>query len=197
MKKAKDSLDKTDLTEKNKIFCREYILDWNGSRAYKMAYPDVTDGSARARAVELLTNINIQEFIEAIQIDLEKTAGISRLKIINEHIKLAFSSIAHLHNTWIKRKEFEELTEDQKSCIAEIDTKIKTEWEYDSETEKREPIRVEYIKVKLYDKQKALDSISKMLGYDAANKFDITSDGKSINAIKLIRGNERTDNKPQ
>lgn len=201
MKKIKDSLDETKLTEKNKIFCREYILDWNGSRAYKVAYHGITDGSARARAVELLTNINIQSYIESIQIELEKIAGISRLRIINEHIKLAFSSIAHLHDTWIERKEFELLTDEQKACIAEIDTKTqkKIEWEWDNEEGKKKPVpyEVEYIKVKLYDKQKALDSISRMLGYDAATKLDLTSKGESINAIKLIRGNEGTDNKPQ
>jgi phage terminase small subunit len=185
MKKVKDPLDETDLTEKNKVFCREYILDWNGSRAYKVAYPDVTDGSARARAVDLLTNINIQKYIESIQKELEKVAGISRLKVINEHIKLAFSSIANLHDTWIKRREFESLTEDQKSCIAEIDTKIKTEYEYNPETDEREPIRVEYVRVKLYDKQKALDSISRMLGYDAANKLDLTSKGEKITDVKV------------
>lgn len=86
---------------------------------------------------------------------------------------MAFSSIAHLHNTWIKRKDFETLTEDQKACIAEIDTKVKTEWEYDTDTKEREPISVEYVRIKLYDKQKALDAISKMLGYDAASEINV------------------------
>lgn len=162
------------LTEKQKKFCREYIYDWNATRSYKIAYPSVkSEEVARASASRMLTNVNVQSYITDIQKDLEKLSGISRQKVLNEHMKLAFSSIAHLHNTWIERKAFEELTDDQRSCIAEIDTKIKTEYEYNAETEKKEPISVEYVRIKLYDKQKALDSITKMLGYDAPAKMDI------------------------
>jgi phage terminase small subunit len=182
---AEDLLKESDITEKNKVFCREYILDWNGSRAYKVAYPNVTDGSARTLAGELLTKVDIQEYIKTIQRDLEKTAGISRLMVINEHMKLAFNSIAGLHNTWIERKEFENLTDEQKSCIAEIDTKIKreVEWIWNEETEKKEPVKydIEYVRIKLYDKQKALDSISKMLGYDAATKSEIIGLPQTMN----------------
>lgn len=190
-KEAEQLLEGSTLTEANKVFCREYIFDWNGSRAYKVAYPGVTDGSARALASDLLTKVNIQDYIELVQKDLEQLAGISRWKVLNEHQKLAFSSIAHLHNTWIERKEFELLTPEQKDCIAEIDTKIRTEWEYDPGVESKIPIRVEYVKIKLYDKQKALDSISKMLGYDAPIKQSLTDpDGNPLIqslVIKVIR----------
>ncbi len=164
----------SELTEKQKKFCREYIYDWNATRSYLAAYPDVRkDETARAAASRLLTNVNVRAYIEEIQKNLEQMAGISRMKVLQEHMKLAFSSIAHLHDTWIKRKEFEELSDDQKACIAEIDTKIKTEWEYDPDTKEKGPISVEYVRIKLFDKQKALDAITKMLGYDAATKIDI------------------------
>ncbi|HBE42012.1 MAG TPA: terminase small subunit [Bacteroidales bacterium] len=174
---AEELLDESGLTERNKVFCREYIYDWNGSRSYKVAYPDITDETARVNASRLLTDANIKAYIELIQKDLEKLAGISRLKVINEHLKIAYSSIAHLHNTWIERKEFESLTSDQKDCIEEISTKIarKVQWEFNADTEKKEPIdyEVEYVKVKLYDKQKSLEAINKMLGYDAPSKIDL------------------------
>lgn len=172
------------LTEKQKIFCREYIIDWNGTRSYQVAYPDVNKTeSARAAASRLLTNVNISEYIELIQQELEKNAGISRLKVLLEHKKIAFSSIAHLHNTWINRKEFEDLTDDQKACIEIIDTKIHT---IENENNKN-PIKTEHIKIKLYDKQKALDSITKMLGYNEAEKHDHTSNGEKITGIDLSK----------
>lgn len=173
-KKQEDLMNELDLTERQKVFCREYIYDWNATRSYKVAYPDVkNDDTAAACSSRLLSNAKIQAYLESIQKDLEKEAGVSRKMVIREHMKLAFSSIAHLHNTWILRKEFEDLTDDQKACISEIDTKVKTEYEYDPDDPKnRKPIGVEYVKIKLYDKQKALDSISKMLGYDAAQKID-------------------------
>lgn len=181
--KKKERTDRiTGLTMKEKTFCREYIYDWNATRSYIAAYPSITNyNSAGVLAHRLLRKVKVQKYIEDIQADLEKTAGISRMKILNEHMKLAFSSIADMHNTWIKRKDFESLTNDQRACIAEIDTKVKTEYEYNSETKEKEPIAVEYIRIKLYDKQKALDSISKMLGYDAPVKTEVTGkDGKPL-----------------
>jgi phage terminase small subunit len=167
------------LTMKQRIFCQEYIFDWNATRAYRTAYVSATnDNSAAASASALLRNPKIQKYVSDIQDDLEKTCGLSKAKILFEHKKLAFSSIASLHNTWISRKEFETLTDDQKACISEIDTKIKTEFEYDPDNPKeKKPVEVEYVKIKLYDKQKALDSITKMLGYEAPSKTELTGKG--------------------
>lgn len=171
------------LTDKQKIFCNEYIYDWNATRSYKIAYPDCkTDDSARAASSLLLTNINIIDNIKEIQKDIEKQAGISRNMVLNEHMKLAFSSIAHLHNTWIERKDFDKLTEEQKACISEISTQIRKVTIKDKET----PIEVEYIKIKLYDKQKSLDSISKMLGYNEPEQLDIGLKDK-IKGIKFVK----------
>lgn len=167
-----------ELTPKQERFCYEYCLDFNATQAaIRSGYSERTAGVI---GNENLKKPYIQERIKQMQENLAETAGIGRLKLINEHVKIAFSSIAHLHDTWIKRKDFELLTEDQKSCIAEIDTKIRTEYEYNPDTEKKEPIRVEYVRIKLYDKQKALDSISKMLGYDAPIKMQIDVDAKDL-----------------
>lgn len=174
-----------DLTYKQKRFCEEYILDWNGSRAYKVAYPNIkNDETARAGASRLLTYDNVKLYIKEIQADLEKISGVSRLKVLNEYKKLAFSSIAHLHNTWVERAEFEQLTEDQKSCIESIDTKVIKKKGHELNKDGNFEVviyDVEYVKIKLYDKQKALDSISKMLGYNEPEKKDITTNGESIN----------------
>lgn len=157
-----------ELTEKQKIFCFEYIIDWNATRAYRKAYPDVKDDNvAGAAGYRLLRNVKIDEFISETLNNIEKAAGISKLKVINEFKTLAFSNISTLHNTWIERKDFEELTDEQKNCIQEIETKtvkrkvIGDEWE-----------DVEYVKVKLYDKQRALENICKILGYNAPEKTE-------------------------
>ena len=188
-KKAEEILEDSELTDSNKVFCREYIFDWNGSRAYKVAYPDVTDETARVGASRLLTKDNIKAYIEEIQKDLEKLAGISRMKVISEHMKIAFSSIAHMHNTWIERREFDELTSEQKECIEEISTKTqhKTEWEFIDGEKTPVDYTVEYVKIKLYDKQKSLDAINKMLGYDAPVKSVI-----DLNIPQLPTVNIRT-----
>jgi phage terminase small subunit len=99
--------------------------------------------------------------------------------VIREHEKLAFSSIAHLHNTWITRKDFEELGEDQKACIAEISTQIK-KINVVRQGEPEQDIEVEFVKIKLYDKQKSLDAINRMLGYDMPTKHEIADSRKAV-----------------
>ena len=51
------------MNEKQKLFVIEYLKDFNGTRAYKVAYPDCNDESARTNASRLLTNDNIQRAI--------------------------------------------------------------------------------------------------------------------------------------
>lgn len=62
------------------IFAHEYVIDWNGTRSYRVAYPKVnSDNTAAANAYKLLRNTQIKDYIEEIQKDLAKLAGISAL----------------------------------------------------------------------------------------------------------------------
>lgn len=159
-----------NLTGKQKKFCEEYILDFNGARAARAAgYSENTD---RSIASELLTKPDIQAEIKRLQANLSEILGITKAMVLNEHKKMAFSSIAHMHNTWITRKEFDQLTDDQKSCIKSIATKVTVEKDAFGN-----PVSWEHIKVELYDKQKSLDSLSKMLGFNEADKLELS--GKS------------------
>lgn len=165
----------SDLTNSQIVFCREYIYDWNATRAYKVAYPTVkNDAVAQSASSWLLLNVIIQEYITEIQKDLEKLAGLSRLKVANEFQKLAFSNTSWLRNTWIELKEFEDLTEDQKACISEIETKIVKQKNYLASTPDN-PVYddVEYVKIKLHDKQRALENLNKMLGYNEPEKKEV------------------------
>lgn len=53
------------MTEKQKIFCDEYLKDLNATRAYKVAYPNVKkDEVAKASGSRLLTNVNLKSYID-------------------------------------------------------------------------------------------------------------------------------------
>ena len=173
------------LTEKQKIFCREYIYDWNGARAARVA--GYSEKTARLIASENLTKPNIKAHIQEIKNNIEEMAGVSRLMVFNEYKKLAFSSIAHLHNTWIERKDFEQLTDDQKSCISEINTRIVKK--NIGTNDAPEIVDIESILVKLYDKTKALEAMRKMAGYDEAEKIDLKSNGEQIIGM-IIKNSE-------
>ncbi|WP_462391996.1 terminase small subunit [Clostridium cadaveris] len=53
------------LTEKQKIFVNEYLIDLNATRAYKAAYKSCKkDETARVNGSKLLTNTNIKKYID-------------------------------------------------------------------------------------------------------------------------------------
>ena len=65
------------MTEKQKIFADEYLIDLNATRAYKVAYPRVkNDKVAAAAAARLLRNVNVKKYIsdQLERIHNEKTA---------------------------------------------------------------------------------------------------------------------------
>ena len=65
------------MTDKQRKFCDEYLIDLNATRAYKATYPHVkSEGAARACASKLLTKANIKTYIDEQldKISSEKTA---------------------------------------------------------------------------------------------------------------------------
>lgn len=173
------------LTEKQKIFCREYIYDWNATRAAKAA--GYSEDTAGAIGHENLKKPEIQAHITEIQKDLEKTAGISRLRIAQEHLNIVNTSIAHLHNSWITRKEFDDLTAEQKLAIAELSYQTRTEKDFSTNPE-GDLVQVDYVKIKLYDRQKSLDALSKLLGYNEPEKLNLSG---GIKSYKIVGASSR------
>lgn len=53
------------MTDKQRKFADEYLIDCNATRAYKAAYPRIkSDAVARANGSRLLTNANIKSYID-------------------------------------------------------------------------------------------------------------------------------------
>ena len=65
------------MTEKQKRFCDEYLIDLNGTRAYKAAYPSVkSDDVASASSARLLGNVKVRAYLDERleQLHSERTA---------------------------------------------------------------------------------------------------------------------------
>ena len=65
------------MTEKQKRFCDEYLIDCNATRAYKTVYQNVkSDEVARKAGSRLLTNVDVKNYIaeQMEKIHNEKTA---------------------------------------------------------------------------------------------------------------------------
>jgi phage terminase small subunit len=163
-------------------FCEEYVFDWNGTRAYQVAYPKASYDTAREGASVNLTKPNILTYIELLKDRVTEMAGVSKLKVLQEVCKMAFSNIANLHNDWIELSEFDKLTPEQKACIETIETK--TEQRVLGETAL--PIDVKYVKISLYNKPKCLEIINKMCGYNEPEQKNVKLDmGKQDIATKF------------
>lgn len=169
---------KASLTIKQEKFCNKYLECGNASEAYRYAYDcsKMSDNSVWCNASQLLADTKVAQRLEYLKSHLAEASGITALQIIREHQKIAFSDATRIRNGWMSLKEFESLTDDEKACIRSVETK---------QTKRTTPIGDEVIdeqvKITCYDKQKALDSIVIMLGYNAPEKIANTdSKGNDI-----------------
>ena len=88
---TKEELDKK-LTEKERIFCHEYIIDWNGSRAARKA--KYSENTCAAIASENLRKPHIKQYIDFIKDDIEKEAGITKLSQVMSIMDIALKEDA-------------------------------------------------------------------------------------------------------
>ena len=161
------------LTIKQENFCNYYVECGNASEAYRRAYNAVNmkDKTIWERASKLLNEYKVSTRVEELRRQANDMAKITKERILKELSNMAFSSISEMHNTWIERKEFDKLTESQKASIKSISTKVLKK----NIGTKDDPqiVDVEFVKIELYDKIKAIECINKMLGYNEPEKVDV------------------------
>ena len=77
------------MTDKQRKFADEYLIDCNATRAYKVAYPKVkNDNVASAAGTRLLGNVKVKAYVE------EKLAQISSDKIATaEEVMMYLTSV--------------------------------------------------------------------------------------------------------
>lgn len=175
------------LTVKQENFCNYYIESGNASNAYRRAYScrKMKDEAVNVKAIELLNNGKIMVRVKELQEEQKNKSDITKERILQELSSIAFSTIADMHNTWIERKEFDKLSKKEKSAIKSISTK--TLKKNIGTSDDPEIVDVEYVKIELYDKIKAIERICKMLGFDAASEVNVnTPKPMSIEEAKLL-----------
>lgn len=74
------------MTDKQKRFADEYIIDLNGTRAYKIAYPNVkSDHAACNSAARLLANDDIRAYIDE-RLEAARTAKTAEASEVLEYL---------------------------------------------------------------------------------------------------------------
>lgn len=173
------------MTESQKRFCDEYLIDLNATRAYKVAYPNCKkDDSARVNSSRLLTNANIQEYISEKVKEREKRTEVTQDMVIQELSRIAFLDIRKLYNESGGLKNIQDIDEETIKAISSLETLE----EYDGYGEDKEQIGNTQ-KVKLLDKLKALELLGKHLGM-FKEKVDVNHSGNLKNPFEGLSTEE-------
>ena len=112
------------MTEKQKIFADEYLIDLNATRAYKVAYPRVkNDEVAAAAAARLLRNVKVAAYISERMQERQKRTEVTQDRVIEELAVIAFAKatdFAQIVNGNVVLTDTADLTESQIRAIAGI-----------------------------------------------------------------------------
>lgn len=81
------------LTDKQRIFVNEYLVDLNATRAYKKAYPSCKKEETAAQAgSRMLRNVKVKEYIDKRMKEREIRTEITQDKVLQELATIAFSN---------------------------------------------------------------------------------------------------------
>lgn len=160
------------LTIKQEKFCNYYIETGNASEAYRRAYncDNMSEKAIWENASKLLNNTKVAPRVKELQDELKDISDITKERLMRELSNIAFSTISDMHNTWIERKDFENLSPKQKSAIKSISTKVLKK--NIGTKDNPEYADVEFVKIEMHDKLKAIEDLAKMLGYNEPEKHE-------------------------
>ena len=150
------------LTDKQRIFANEYLVDLNATRAYKKAYPGVRkDETAAVNGNRLLRNAKVKEYIQKRMKEREKRTEITQDRVLKELADIAFDDI----------KNYLSFHTDENG---DIRVKIKDSTEIDTKNISEISIGKDgQFKFKLYCKDNALVQLGKHLGM-FKDKLEVT-----------------------
>ena len=82
------------MTDRQVIFANEYLIDLNGTRAYKEAYPHVkNDNTAAAAATRLMNVPDVKEYIEKRIKDRLERIEVTQDDVIQELAAVGFANV--------------------------------------------------------------------------------------------------------
>lgn len=159
------------LTDKQKRFCEEYLIDLNATQAaIRAGYSPKT---AEQTASRLLRNVKVQEYIAKRQKELSRSTEITQERVIKELALIAFSNNADYAHVVEKKLQVEAggalvdvLDKDGKPVMYRTVEPVLTE---ELTEEQKRALAVikkgrDGLEVKSCDKVKALELLGKHLG---------------------------------
>ena len=147
------------LTEKQRRFCDEYLVDLNATRAYMAVYKAVKkEETASVCAAKLLRNAKVKTYLQKRMKDRQERTQINQDDVLRELASIAFldiTDIVSVRDGKVFIANTDELPPDKRKMISGI-----KEGQYG-------------IEIKFYDRLKALEMLCKHLGlFDQKDELD-------------------------
>lgn len=158
-----------NLRPKQAAFVEEYLIDFNGTQAAIRAGYSVK--TARKMASENLTKPDIIDALARRRVELAEANEVTPEKVAAEYALMGFANLED-YVKWapdgITLTASSELPEGATRAVSEI-TEVRTS--------KGDDYTTTTIKFKLHDKKGALDSLCRLLGYNAPEKREVAGAG--------------------
>lgn len=166
------------LTERQRRFCDEYLIDFNGTQAYYRAgYNAKRDVVAANGSRNLLANPDVQAYIQARQAEIRKQTDITRERVLRELAAIGFSDVTDYiqvsgnENPNVIIRPTDDIPVEKRAALAGI-----KQGRYG-------------IEIKLHDKLRALEQISRIMGYiREIGDHQPEGDNGLLDALKLSAG---------
>lgn len=145
------------LTDKQRRFCEEYLIDLNATQAAIRA--GYSKDSAMEQGYQLLQKTSVSEFIQERQKQLQNKLHISQERVLQEYAKIAFADPRKFFDNAGNPMRIEDLDDDTAGALAGFEVVV-DKTEKDDETFEESATK----KIKFWDKRKALEDLAKHLG---------------------------------
>lgn len=165
------------LTDKQELFCQEYLIDLNATQAaIRAGYSEKT---AHSMGAENLTKPEIQQRVSELNKSRLEATGISQKRVLEEYAKIAFFDIRNIYTEHGSLKQITELKDAEAGALSAVKT---------FEVYADGQIIGENKEVKVFDKIRALDALGKHLGLfekDNSQKAEIPKQVIIINGKEV------------
>lgn len=143
------------LTEREQMFCEEYLGDSNRNATQAAIKAGYSKKTARNIANHNLSKVHIQKYLEYKTMPILKKHGITQERVLEELAKIAFVDVTDYVNDDYSMKPKNELEPKQRSALSQIKVRQEDKGDKGKETT---------VEFKTWSKDKALMTLAEMTG---------------------------------
>lgn len=178
----------SSLPPKRQRFVTEYLVDLNATQAALRA--GYSERTAKAQGSRLLTFVDVQAAIEQARGARDSRTGVNADRVVRELARIAFGDVKALFDETGRLRPIHELEADVSAMLSGVEVareKTRTRGDETEETTVEESI----VKVKSWDKVRALELLAKHLGMLKDRTVLENPDGTALNISVYIPSNGR------